>query len=654
MTSYPSAQGLYRPSFEHDACGIGFYVNIKGIPSHNIVEKAIDMLKRLDHRAGHTDEGGDGAGVLVQLPDSFFKKAVPFSLPAQGDYAVGMLFLPPSTEAIERIQSVFKEEAKGLAVSILGFREVPVDPSALPPKARKHRPAIQQIFIAKKESISSLEFERSLYVLRRRVEKRLSAGSDNGFYVASLSSQTIVYKGMVTPDALPNFYKDLNDPTFSSALAFVHSRFSTNTFTSWERAHPYRTLIHNGEINTLRGNVNWMKARETNFKTDVFGRPLSELTPIIDEAGSDSAMLDNAVEFLTLSGRSLAHVAMMLVPEPWEDERHDGLIKDFYDYHSAIMEPWDGPMALALTNGKQIAALLDRNGLRPGRYYLTDDDHLIYSSEYGVIDLEPEKIVEKKHLQPGEMLFVDLEKGQIIPNETLKTTLATEQPYQAWLKQNVETLQDIKVVPERSFTNTELLALQKAFGYTHEEVEKNLVPMVSEQKDPIGAMGIDTPLAVLSNRPALLFDYFKQWFAQVTNPPIDAIREECVTSTLTWLGPEGDLLNPSDVNARRIRLASPLLSKNQFEQLKQNFSPRFKAMELSSLVELDSENMTFFKALDALYAKAEQAILDGDSLLILTDRGVSKTHVSLPILLALSGLHHYLIEKGLRTKASLI
>jgi glutamate synthase (NADPH) large chain len=654
MTSYPAAQGLYRPSFEHDACGIGFYVNIKGIPSHDIVEKAIDMLRRLDHRAGHTDEGGDGAGILVQLPDSFFKEVVPFSLPNKGDYAVGMLFLPPLAEQIEGIKAVFEEEARGLPLSILGFRDVPVDPSALPPKAQSHQPRIQQVFISKKGSQDTLEFERALYVLRRRVEKRLSAVPENGFYVASFSSQTIVYKGMVTPDALPLFYKDLTKSSFSSALAFVHSRFSTNTFPSWERAHPYRTLIHNGEINTLRGNVNWMKARETNFNTDVFGRPLTELTPIIDEVGSDSAMLDNAVEFLTLSGRSLAHVAMMLVPEPWEDERHDVLIKDFYEYHSAMMEPWDGPMALALTNGKQIAALLDRNGLRPGRYYLTDDDHLIYSSEFGVIDIEPEKILEKKHLRPGEMLFVDLEKGQIIPNEELKTTLATEQPYQTWLNQNVVTLQDEEVKTGRSIASEELLTLQKAFGYTHEEVEKNLLPMVSEQKDPIGAMGLDTPLAVLSNRPALLFDYFKQWFAQVTNPPIDAIREECVTSTLTWLGPEGDLLNPSPLNVRRIKLASPLLSKNQFEQLKLNPSGRFQAMELSSLVEIRPNETRFSEALEDLFAKAVQAIENGHSLLILSDRGIQKTRLSLPILLALSGLHHHLIEKGLRTKASLV
>ena len=656
MTSYPSAQGLYRPSFEHDACGIGFYVNIKGNPSHEIVEKAINMLRRLDHRAGHTDEGGDGAGLLVQLPDSFFKKVVPFDLPNKGDYAVGMLFMPPTAETVIGIQTIFEEQIAGLPLSILGYRDVPVDPSSLPPKARTHQPLIKQIFISKKQGQDTLEFERALYVLRRRVEKQVSAsaGPDNGFYVASLSSQTIVYKGMVTPDALPLFYKDLTEASFSSAFAFVHSRFSTNTFPSWERAHPYRTLIHNGEINTLRGNVNWMKARETNFKTDVFGLPLEELTPIIDEVGSDSAMLDNAVEFLTLSGRTLAHVAMMLVPEPWEDERHHVLIKDFYEYHSAIMEPWDGPMALALTNGKQIAALLDRNGLRPGRYYLTNDDHLIYSSEYGVIDVESEKIVEKKHLRPGEMLFIDLEKGKIIPNDTLKATLATEQPYQAWLNQNVEKLQDDKGIRERSFNSDELLTLQKAFGYTHEEVEKNLLPMVAEQKDPVGAMGIDTPLAVLSNRPALLFDYFKQWFAQVTNPPIDAIREECVTSTLTWLGPEGDLLNPSALNARRIKLDSPLLSKNQYEQLKINPSQRFKAVELSTLAVINPNEACFSKILDALYDKAVQAIEEGHSLLILSDRGVQKDRFSLPVLLALSGLHHHLIEKGLRTKASLI
>lgn len=655
MTSYPSAQGLYRPSFEHDACGIGFYVNIKGNPTHDIVEKAIDMLKKLDHRAGHTDEGGDGAGILLQLPHTFFKEVVPFNLPEQGDYAAGMLFMPQSQDQIKVIQETFEEEIRTLPLTLLGWREVPVDSSSLPSLARTHQPYIQQIFVGKQEALDDLNFERQLYALRRRVEKRLSERVENGFYVASLSSQTIVYKGMVTPDALPAFYKDLNQSSFTSALAFVHSRFSTNTFPSWERAHPYRRLIHNGEINTLRGNVNWMKARETQFKTDVFGLPLDELTPIIDEAGSDSAMLDNAVEFLTLNGRSLAHVAMMLVPEPWEDDRHDVLLKDFYEYHSAMMEPWDGPMALALTNGKQIAALLDRNGLRPGRYYLTTDDQLIYSSEFGVIEVESEKIIEKKHLMPGEMLFVDLEKGEIVSNDALKTSIATEQPYQAWIDQNVAFLsEDAVAQPEVLFNKEELTQQQKAFGYTHEEVDKNLAPMVSEGKDPIGAMGIDTPLAILSDRPSLLFNYFKQWFAQVTNPPIDAIREECVTSTTTWLGPEGDLLNPDARNVKRIKLETPLLSIHQFNQLKTNQLPKFQAAELSTLVEIKDNKAGFEKALEALYEKAVNAVQNGCSLLILTDRNVNETHVSVPILLALSGLHHHLIEKGLRTHTSLI
>lgn len=656
MTSYPSAQGLYRPNFERDACGIGFYVNIKGQQTHDIVEKAINMLKRLDHRAGHTDEGGDGAGILLQIPDAFFREAVSFNLPKQGEYAVGMIFLPHASDKINMIQNAFNEEMRGLPLTLLGWRDVPVDPSSLPPLAREHQPTIKQIFIGKNGSQDQLHFERHLYALRRRVEKRLLKVVENGFYIASFSSQTIVYKGMVTPDALPAFYLDLNQESFASALAFVHSRFSTNTFPSWERAHPYRTLIHNGEINTLRGNVNWMKARETQFKTDVFGLPLTELTPIIDEVGSDSAMLDNAVEFLTLTGRSLAHTAMMLVPEPWEDDRHSNLLKDFYEYHSAIMEPWDGPMALALTNGKQIAALLDRNGLRPGRYYLTDDDQLIYSSEFGVVDVEPEKIIEKKHIKPGEMLFVDLEKGEIISNQALKQSIAAEQPYQAWIAQNVEFLQDSEVadfLTEDKMAYSELVQQQKAFGYTYEEVEKNLMPMVSEGKDPIGAMGLDTPLAVLSDRPALLFNYFKQWFAQVTNPPIDAIREECVTSTLTWLGPEGDLLNPDASSVKRIKLESPILSRNQFNQLKTNQLNHFKSVELSTLVEIKPESI-FQTALRELFQEAVQSVENGHSILILSDRGVKETHTTLPVLLALSGLHHHLIEKGLRTKASIV
>ncbi|WEG13742.1 glutamate synthase large subunit [Pullulanibacillus sp. KACC 23026] len=656
MTSYPSAQGLYRPIFEHDACGIGFYVNIKGNPTHDIVEKAIDMLKRLDHRAGHTDEGGDGAGILIQLPDAFFRESVAFSLPKKGDYAVGMLFMPQDLEQIGLIKTVFKEEMERLSLSLLGWRDVPVDPSSIPPLAQNHQPAIKQVFIGKAGPMEEQQFERQLYALRRLIEKRLLSAGEQGFYVASLSSQTIVYKGMVTPDALPAFYQDLNQSSFTSALAFVHSRFSTNTFPSWERAHPYRTLIHNGEINTLRGNVNWMKARETQFKTDVFGLPLEELTPIIDERGSDSSMLDNAVEFLTLTGRSLAQVAMMLVPEPWEDDRHSESLKNFYEYHSAIMEPWDGPMALALTNGKQIAALLDRNGLRPGRYYLTDDDQLIYSSEFGVIDVAPEKVIEKRHLRPGEMLFIDLEKGEIIANDLLKSEIATANPYKTWIEENVQFLEDKQEAVSEPFAYElpELIQIQKAFGYTHEEVDKNIMPMVSEGKDPIGAMGIDTPLAVLSERPSLLFNYFKQWFAQVTNPPIDAIREECVTSTTTWLGPEGDLLNPNETNAKRIKLETPFLTRNQFKQIHAHQRAGFTAESLSTLVLVIPGERTFKEALDRLFKSAVQAIDEGASLLILSDRGVKESAVSMPILLALSGLHHHLIEQGLRTKASII
>ncbi|SEN11431.1 glutamate synthase large subunit [Lihuaxuella thermophila] len=653
----PGKQGLYDPAYEHDACGIGFIANIKGKKSHEIVEKGLEMLRRMEHRGGQGSdpETGDGAGIMVQIPHHFFEKGKEFEtdLPSPGKYGVGMLFLPmdPVRRAAYEKQLEAIIEAEGQ--KLLGWRTVPTDPAKIGKAARASQPFIRQVFIAASDDVpDSLSFERKLYVIRKQMEQ--SAGDD--LYIASMSSRTIVYKGLVTPEQLDAFYLDLQDPAFTSAFSLVHSRFSTNTFPTWERAHPNRYLIHNGEINTLRGNVNWMLAREQMFESAAFGDDLHKVLPVIDMEGSDSAILDNCFEFFVLSGRSLAHTAMMMIPEPWD---RDGQMTDpkkaFYEYHSCLMEPWDGPTAISFTDGRQIGAILDRNGLRPARYYVTADDMIIFASEVGVIDVPAEKIVYKDRLRPGRMLLVDLEEGRIISDEEIKERMATQYPYRDWLNKHLLTLEELPDQEVRSELDGDtVFQLQKAFGYTYEELNKNLLPMVTEGKDPIGSMGNDTPLAVLSEKPQLLYNYFKQSFAQVTNPPIDAIREACVTSTMTVLGAEGNLLHPDARSCRRIRLATPVISDRECAKLRRNPYPEFKAKTLSILFPAEAGERHLQQALDDLFAAADQAIAEGYTLLILSDRGVNRDRAAIPALLAVSGLHHHLVRQGTRTKVSLI
>jgi glutamate synthase (NADPH) large chain len=648
----PKAQGLYRPEFEHDACGIGLYAHIKGMATHEIVKKGLQMLCKLDHRAGQGSDPltGDGAGLMLQIPDRYFRKKHPeMNLPAKGRYGVGMVFFSDDENKRKETESYIQGLIENEGQILLGWRTVPVDPRHLGEAAQQTTPVIRQVFIGASDDIlDELSFERKLYVIRKQSE--LWAGKkEKGFYFASLSSRTIVYKGLLTPEQVDAFYLDLQDTDFVSAFSLVHSRFSTNTFPSWERAHPNRYLIHNGEINTLRGNINWMNAREQQFVSEAFGGDLNKVLPILNTDGSDSSILDNAFEFFVLAGRKPAHTAMMLIPEPWSDNPHlAGEKRAFYEYHSALMEPWDGPTAISFTDGKQIGAILDRNGLRPARYYVTKDDYIIFSSEVGVVDVAPEMVLYKERLSPGKMLLIDLEQGRIISDEEIKAEMAAEKPYQEWLYEQLVRLKDLRVdLPEGTYDD--LLVRQKAFGYTFEDINKYLIPFVKDGKDPLGSMGNDSPLAVLSDRPQSLFNYFKQLFAQVTNPPIDAIREQLVTSTVSYLGAEGNLLHPDEGNSRRIQIESPIITNSQLGLLRANLLEGFKSKLIHTLFTEDLEI-----ELERIFQEAETAIADGASLLILSDCDMNEEEAAVPVLLAASALHQHLVRKGIRTKASII
>ncbi|RJS61894.1 glutamate synthase large subunit [Bacillus sp. PK3_68] len=659
----PPKQGLYNPDFEHDACGIGFVAHVEGTASHSIVKQGLSMLCRLEHRGGQGSDPltGDGAGIMVQLPHEFFQLACSqLSIPNKGEYGVGMLFLPRESEKKRKYENMLNDIVAEEGQEVLGWRTVPADGTALGEKAKRSQPAIRQVFIKKSDSeMNEQDFERKLYVIRRRAEKAVREKEmpcDETFYFSSLSARTIVYKGMLTPDQLLAFYLDLQNPIFQSAFALVHSRFSTNTFPSWERAHPNRYLIHNGEINTLTGNVNWMRAREQLLTADPFGTDISKVLPIIDEDGSDSSAFDNCLEFLTLFGRSLAHAAMMMVPQPWEkDESMDDALRAFYEYHSHLMEPWDGPAAFAFTNGLQIGAMLDRNGLRPARYYITKDNMIIFSSEAGVIEIEEEKISRKERLSPGSMLLVDLAEGRIIEDEEVKRQVSASGPYREWLNKECLNIEQLPAPRKQPVLSTaDLLQLQQVFGYTYEELVKHLIPMAVEKKEAIASMGNDTPLAVLSNAPQLLYNYFKQLFAQVTNPPIDAIREEFVTSTMTFLGAEGSLLEAQSKSCRHIRLKTPICSNEELAKLRDNKMKSFQAKTFPMLFEAEGGTGTLQKALHTLFHSIDQEIEKGITLVILSDQPVSKNLAPIPALLAVSGLHQHLVRRGTRAKVSII
>ena len=657
----PPKQGLYDPQFEHDACGIGFVVNIKGEKSHKIVQQALTILINLTHRGGSGSESntGDGAGILIQIPHKFFSKELlkeEIKLPEPGNYGVGMVFLPADEnkrKAMENyIETIIIEEGQ----SLLGWRDLKLDDSSLGSVSLSAKPFIRQLFIGKNTSLDTeIAFERKLYVIRKRVEK-YALDNNEYVYFSSLSSKTIVYKGMLTSDQVEKFYSELADTDVESALALVHSRYSTNTFPSWERAHPNRYIIHNGEINTLRGNVNWMNARQSLLQSQHFGESIEKILPIINPIGSDSAMFDNCLEFMALSGRSLPHAVMMMIPEPWSN--HESMSdekKAFYEYHSCLMEPWDGPAAIAFTDGSKVGAVLDRNGLRPARYYVTTDDLLILASEVGVLDIPAENIVSKERLHPGRMLLIDTTEGRIITDDEIKHSIASKHPYRSWLNEHLINIESLPKSPYINKTDHESVLLrQKAFGYTTEDLNATLIPMAKDSVDPIGAMGTDIPLAVLSDKPQLLYNYFKQLFAQVTNPPIDALREEIITSTETMMGSEGNLINPVPESCRQIKIKNPIIDNHQLESLRHIDKTGFKSVDLSILYGVNEGGKALEKAIEDLFMKADSAIDNGANILILSDRGISPDKAAIPALMAVSGLHHHLIRKGTRTSVSIV
>jgi glutamate synthase (ferredoxin) len=625
----------------------------------------------MSHRggAGYERNSGDGAGVLTQIPRRFFSEVAPESgidLKGADDYGVGMVFLPrnPATRAVVkgRIEKIVFEEG----LPCLGWRDLPVDVSSLGNISRSVMPHICQLFVGRTPGlVDDMAFERKLYVLRKKAEKSLegkSEASPDYFYFSSLSCKTIVYKGMFTSEQVQPFYLDLSHPSFESALSVVHSRFSTNTFPSWERAHPYRYLIHNGEINTLRGNVNWMHARESMIKTDLFGPDVSSVMPIINPSGSDSAMFDNCLEFLYLTGRPLSHAMMMMIPEPWSG--HESMSdekKAFYEYHATLIEPWDGPAAMAFTDGTSVGAVLDRNGLRPARYYVTLDDTVILASEVGVLDIPADRIVRKERLQPGRMLLIDTKEGRIIDDEEIKERAACERPYRAWLDEHMLRLENLPPPPSHAEPDHEtVLRLEKAFGYTYEDERHVLIPMVRDGVDPIGSMGNDMPLAVLSDKPQLLYNYFKQLFAQVTNPPIDAIREEIVIGPETFMGSEGDLVHPKPEAARQIKLSSPFIDNDELERLRHITRAGFKSATIPIIYKVGKKDAAghagsaLGKAMDEVCAAADKAFAEGCNIIILSDRGVGPDKAPIPALLAVAGLHHHLIRNETRTRLCIV
>lgn len=648
--------GLYRGVFEHDACGIGAVANINGEKTHKTIEDALNILINLEHRGGSDANSGDGAGILLQIPHRFLKEEAQnlgFILPKEGEYAVGMFFFPNEEEKREESIRIFEEVAKEEKLKILSWREVPYDANGLGVEAIKTMPYFKQVIIEKPINVfPGIDFERRLYVLRRSFEKRIK---DNVTYVVSLSSRTIVYKGMLLAGQLKNFYKDLTNQKVESAIAMVHSRYSTNTVPNWERAHPNRYIIHNGEINTLRGNVNRLYSREETISSRVLGDEIKKVLPIINKESSDSAILDNTLEFLTMNGRDIARSVMMLIPEPWvNNSRVTEKKKSFYEYNGTLMEPWDGPAAIVFSDGEKMGAVLDRNGLRPARYYITNNDTLILSSEVGALDIKNEEIKYKGRLTPGKMLLVDTKKARLIEDKELKERYYMQHPYGEWLNEGLITLESLPNANVEVLGKEKREKLFKTFGYSYEELNGTILPMIEKGEEPLGSMGVDTPLAVLSKREQPLFNYFKQLFAQVTNPPIDAIREEVVTATNIYLGTGGNILEDKKENCNLIKLNNPILSNEDLAKIKELDTEHFKVKILDIVYEKTSFDNTLEKALDSLFNEAYTAYKEGYNLLVLSDKKVDNNHLPIPSLLAVSGLHHYLINKGVRTAVDII
>ncbi len=657
----PPAHGLYDPAFEHDACGVGFLANIKGKKTHDLIKRGIQVLCNLRHRGavGADPLDGDGAGCLIQIPDALYRDVLPFSLPITGDYGTGLVFMPREARAREACTQAIEQAVSHHELRLLGWREVPTDNKALGRTARASEPLVLQVFVGR-GPVTPKRFELSLYLARKRAENRIRAdglAKDQLCYLVSLSSKTVVYKGMFLAHTLDQYYADLGDPRAVSALALVHQRYSTNTFPTWDRAHPYRMVAHNGEINTLRGNVNRMKAREALFAHRELGESVIDLKPVIaDEFGSDTACFDNALEFLVRTGRSLPHALSMMMPAAWATKAHlSRSLTGFFEYHATMMEPWDGPANMVACDGERICAALDRNGLRPARYLLTTDDEVLYASEVGTLDIPPERIAQKARLAPGSMIMVDTARGVFLEDAKIKDELARAHSYADWIDEHKIAMDQLPAPAQPPMPRHEhIRQQQQAFGYTVEDLKVMLAPMAMDGQEPVGSMGDDTPVAVLSSRPKPLYNYFKQLFAQVTNPPIDPIREEIVMSLTQYVGPARNILEPGPEHCRMLELDQPILGNNELEQLRQADIDGFRGTTLSIVFPVEGGPQALERRLEELFAEAERAVDDGHNLLVLSDRGVDAAKAPIPALLAVSAIHHHLIREGKRSQCSLI
>jgi glutamate synthase (NADPH/NADH) large chain len=656
----PKNQGLYNQENEHDACGIGFVADIKGRKSHSIVERGLEVVIRMEHRGAESADNktGDGAGIMIQMPHAFLQSQVP-DLPEAGHYGTGLIFLPQDTEqaaiCIQEFEQVVCEEG----LSIISWRDVPVDSCVIGDIARSAEPVIKQVFVSG-QGMDQVTLERKLYVVRKLTENRIrnsNLSQKDTFYPVSLSTRTLLYKGMFMPNQLGNYYLDLQDERLESAIALVHSRFSTNTFPSWDLAQPFRLLAHNGEINTIKGNRFWIQAREASLESPIFGDDIKKLLPIIEPSKSDSASFDNILEMLVATGRSLPHALMMLIPEsfnklnPIPDD-----VKYFYEYHSSFMEPWDGPAAMIFCDGRFVGGTLDRNGLRPSRYVVTKDDLIVMGSEVGVQIFEPDQIAQKGRLRPGKILLVDTEEQRIIPDEEIKDTMSHQRPYREWVEQNRITLKsiDLQYPVSVGLSETQLHKTQLLFGYTREDLEKVIIPMVTSSKEPTASMGTDTPLAVFSDKPQLLFNYFKQTFAQVTNPPIDPIREELVMSLISYIGKENSLLTETSEHCKMVQFRKPIFTNADAEKIKTWDNKDFRTAVLPMVFPVSTGASGLENALQRLGEKAAQLVDEGYSFIILSDRDIDATHAPIPSLLACASVHHHLIRVGKRTEIALI
>jgi glutamate synthase (NADPH/NADH) large chain len=660
----PDPQGLYHPRNERDACGMGLVASIRGEKSHDIIRKGLEVLINLTHRGacGCDPETGDGAGILIQVPHDFFVLEcgkLGMKLGGPGSYGVAMVFLPVDRHSRLQCEGVLERMVQAEGLKLLGWRDTPVNGDLIGREARASQPYIEQLFVERPEGMDEDAFERALYIVRRRTQNEIAAsdiGDKDDFYIPSLSCRTIIYKGLMLAPQIEKFYIELADPLVKSALALVHQRFSTNTFPSWKLAHPYRYICHNGEINTVRGNVSWMNARQSVLKSPLFGEQIEKVFPVISPGGSDSASLDNAVEFLVQSGRSLPHVMAMLIPEAWSGNPDmDEEKRAFYEYHASLMEPWDGPAAVAFTDGRVVGATLDRNGLRPGRYIVTKDDLVVLASEAGVIEVPPEDVRKKGRLQPGRMFLVDTVEHRIISDAEIKKSLAGRQPYAQWLKDQ-QVLLDHLPEPWRVITSDPetLLRRQRAFGYSEEDLRVLLGPMGAKGEEPLGSMGTDVPLACLSDRPQSLFSYFKQLFAQVTNPPIDPIREELVMSLISYIGTERNILDEAPENCHTLKLPHPILTNRDLEKLRRISSGDLLATTLPTLFRAADGEIGLKHALDDLSSRAAHAVNSGYTLLVLSDRGVDPTYAPIPSLLAMAAVHNRLVRDKTRTQVALI